>query len=509
MPTKNLKIADYLVDINNLIKTRSYDDALASCILGCKDLPENPAIFMQLAKVHRLRGAHADAAQALETSRSKGLPDKKYFTQKLENLWVANDLAGYTKTSQQMRKSGHVITERTSGNLIKCYYMAENWAEAEKEADLRLEQNIAPVFSNYKIIAALMADKLVNPIGVLQDRIFGPRGNPFMATGVLTVHMHMDEDAIALHDIAQRMAAKWPDHPAILPLIAELKQFSTTSSSLKNKHLKTGADVIDDAKNLFGKYQDSAAAFKHQLSAKTFRRDLVMDIATKDILISPRGDSDTVALVFLGAGGGALGPIQLLDSYLAAKGITAIYIRDLNRLIFTLGIKSLGDIEASAHGLSEILADIGTGKKTIAIGFSGGGMGALNIGMEMGVDRIICFSTPANATLPFIETIGDTRAPLFKFRLQQLSTKADLDAKQRLNRYNFTAPIELYYSEKVAIDRAHAEYLGDLANVKLRPFFTKHGHNSLMAAISTGWLPAILSDEVTDFNGEMHPDMGK
>lgn len=506
MRPKALTPADYRLVIKKQMETRAFDDALTSCKQACEQFPNNRVLLLRLAKAHTLLGELADATVALEKSKAKGLPDDKYFKQKLNIIWAANEYANYIATGQEMRRVGQEITVRISRNMIKCYYMLEDWTQAENEADIMLAQSVDPAFSNYKIIAALMADDLGNPIGVLKDKIFGPQGNPFMAKGVLTVHMHMDEDADALLDIAQRMTTKWPGHPAIAELVAELEKYSNGKPAIQNEHLRTGSDVIDDSENIFAKHPEVAEPFKGSLAPDMFSRDLVVDIASKDILISPRGDSDTVALVFLGAGDGAMGPIQLFDSYLATAGITAVYIRDFNRLIFTNGVKSLGgDIESSVTGLRKVLKQIGGAKKIIAIGFSGGGMGALNIGIEMDADRIICFSTPTNVNLAVLDTLGDTRAPIFQSRLNKLSAKEYLDVKEQIVRHKYEAPIELYYSRKVAIDRAHAENLGGIPNVKTLQFDTKLGHNTLMSAIATGWLGHILSGEISGFNGQMRP----
>ena len=128
------------------------------------------------------------------------------------------------------------------------------------------------------------------------------------------------------------------------------------------------------------------------------KRPLMVEDASRDVIIAEAPGTATAVLVFTAANDRVTFPLQILDRFLAAHGVTAIYIKDFQRLRFLNGVRSLGDnYERSIAAIREMVARLGA-RRICTIGNCEGGFASIRYGVDLGADRIIACKAPTYVT---------------------------------------------------------------------------------------------------------------
>lgn len=186
--------------------------------------------------------------------------------------------------------------------------------------------------------------------------------------------------------------------------------------------------------------------------------------------------SEAIALVFTGLADQAMFPLPIFDRYLATLNLTAVYLRDHNRLLYNNGISSLAsDFAGTVKSLHSLVSDLGT-RRLITIGTSAGGYAAIRYGLALDAECIVGFSAPTNLTADFLADDGRGRA--VARRLQTLPADA-LDALPLIQARERPTPIHLVYGEDMREDRRHALHLEGASGVNLHPLPGVDIHGSL------------------------------
>ncbi len=176
-----------------------------------------------------------------------------------------------------------------------------------------------------------------------------------------------------------------------------------------------------------------------------------------------------------------------------------IYVRDLEQLWYMKGLPGVSD---SPEGVSEHLRQLintQESKKTVTIGGSMGGYGALLFGHLLKADKVHAFS--GQTYLPTRRGLNLARA-VYRRRWRMLWKQRELLLNREINRLYFDlepllkgdsgrTTYHLYYSSKVASDLSHAQHVGDLPDVKLHEY-SDIGHHVAIALRDSGELKQIL-----------------
>ncbi len=197
-------------------------------------------------------------------------------------------------------------------------------------------------------------------------------------------------------------------------------------------------------------------------------RQLMVDDPERDVIVAEAGGATTAVLVFTGTNDGMSFPLVILDRYLAAMGVTAVYIKDFHRLRFLMGVRSLGeDYRGTLTALQGLVDRFGVAR-LCTMGNCEGGFAAIRYGAELGADRILAFAAPTHSPPESFTRLEGYRYML-RSRLRANVAEEWLDLKPFLEAGKYRLKIHLFYEEAVTRDRLHALHLADVPGVRLHP----------------------------------------
>jgi tetratricopeptide (TPR) repeat protein len=198
------------------------------------------------------------------------------------------------------------------------------------------------------------------------------------------------------------------------------------------------------------------------------RRPLLVADPARDILLAESPGAETAVLVFTAKDDAVSLPLPMFDRYLAALGLTAVYLKDFKRLRFLHGIQSLSENYAGTlAALAGVLSRLGV-KRLCTIGSCDGGFAAIRYGVELCSDRILAFgATTYSPRVPLtrIEQGGN----FMRNRLAANVSGDMIDLKPFLEGRSYGAQIELFYIEEDLRERSHALHLSGLRGISLHP----------------------------------------
>jgi tetratricopeptide (TPR) repeat protein len=218
-------------------------------------------------------------------------------------------------------------------------------------------------------------------------------------------------------------------------------------------------------------------AIRNIEAVRDLRRPIISPTYDKDVHISPPGDSGISVLAFLGLAHQLFVPIELIDAYLARRGISAVYLADRRNAAFMAGVESLGaDWKETNEALRGIVKRLGT-QRLITIGSSAGGPGTVSHGLALQAEAILGLSGIYTGDAQVRSQIGDARARLVAYKAQQ--SVGELCHMPHLFDATAHRPrVHLYFGSDQLVDRRNAELLATFENVKLFPLDAPCGHNT-------------------------------
>ncbi len=161
-------------------------------------------------------------------------------------------------------------------------------------------------------------------------------------------------------------------------------------------------------------------------------------------------------------------PLPLFDRYLAASGVTAVYLKDFRRPSYLRGIASLGEDYAAPlralRGLRERLP----AKRWCAIGYSAGGSAAIRYGVDIGADRVVSIAGQTHRARGAVAKL-ERGSRIVSGRLEASFSGEELDLRGFLTARRYSSRIEVVYAESAPRDRVHAEHLLGVSGVNLHP----------------------------------------
>lgn len=283
--------------------------------------------------------------------------------------------------------------------------------------------------------------------------------NPRWAFEAIRLLRSSDREQEALKALAAAMR-KWPRAASRPDLVALLPELKPTEEAIR-KALRD--DCPPD---------------------EVLRRPLIEDDGYSDCIVA-KGGRRAAVLVFTGQADRLALPLPLFDRYLAELDLSAIYLRDAQRVGYFNGVASLGDdYDETIVRLKELLVDLGA-MTVHAIGNSGGGLAAISYGLDVRARTALCFAAPVALHQAAAEP--DRRGDAFNARVIEHAPEARRDLRTRALASRGSTQIHLFYGEEMPADRYHAEALADVPCVTLHPIPGLAGPGALFrTAVSTG-----------------------
>lgn len=276
-----------------------------------------------------------------------------------------------------------------------------------------------------------------------------------------------------------RLLEQWPDNRAVQRFL-ELSGLggNRVMESLQAEP-RPRADEADAAEAEEGlaavrdtewRISDLRRLYRRAPADAALARPIVVDEEASDVLVAECIGAQTVVIVFTGTNDRVWLPLPMFDRYLAALGVSAVYLKDFRRLLFMQGVQSLGDsYEATVAGLRRIQRGL-QARRICTLGHSGGGRAAIRYGVELGAARIVSIAG-ATGPAPCLNPAAYPRDQIIQSRTLQHVPAEMLDLKPFLERRSSRAKITLVYGADSASETASARYLEALRQVQLQPVF--------------------------------------
>jgi tetratricopeptide (TPR) repeat protein len=261
----------------------------------------------------------------------------------------------------------------------------------------------------------------------------------------------------------ENVRKQWPDDPIVKRF---LRNYGPSAAVTPGAGIVTNwtADDNQDADQ-----QELQALADNAPDKAQWLRPILIADPERDVIVAEVSGAQTGVLVFTGGNDGFSMPLPLFDRYLAALNLTAIYLKDFNRLRYLRGIRSLGkDYDATIVALRNLLHGLGF-KRLCALGNCEGGFGAIRYGVELGADRIAAFGAPTYSPQDDPLTKLEQARNFMRNRLAASVPIEMMDLRGFLETRRTTAQIDLYYKAESTRDAIHAKHLSGLPGIRLQP----------------------------------------
>lgn len=502
-------------EIEDLWEQEDFEAALAICTRARRLFPERPNVFRMLSKTLLNLGDAEEAERMLAAAHRKGLPEDQFLSAKLGILWQTGDKERYLKTAQALRKYPDHTTVLLLSRMVDTMLDLQEWDQAAATANtlIRMEPTAGHMLK--KIQARLEAGDPDTLTSVYKDPLLGLLPEDEFTDLMSQLQRFVTVRSQAAVDRLHRACQRWPRNTRLQHILEAMERVTDGSdgdavswhvprSRSLQEQLSTVLERLHGNKFFYNPDENLnvASAMERQISASTLKRELTINPKEKAVVISDRAPGGKVAVVFTGLLDQTALPSDATDAFLAAAGYTTIYVKDFERLMYGNGIKALGpDLESSAAALRQIIDGMGDVTHVLAMGFSAGGFGAINFGMALKADRVLCFSPPTMIEEGFLQKVGDRRGRLLLARLKRSIAPEMLVAAPRIAAQEDPVQIDLIYGEHHHLDRSHSEALGGLPGVSLYPIRDYDGHNSVVQTILDGHLLPILDGDMSGLEG--------
>jgi hypothetical protein len=209
---------------------------------------------------------------------------------------------------------------------------------------------------------------------------------------------------------------------------------------------------------------------------------------TKDVQIVAR-NSELVVLLFCGKAGGLGIPLPMVHPWLAQLPASLVYLRDFRSAHYLHGIESLGPTrDATLTALRRIITSL-NGRRIVCFGNCGGVFGALDYGLDLGVDAVLCMSGHTNL-MPDSNIPARSAAKALALNVQ--FPDACLDMRELYSRAENPPRVCIAYGKNFWDDRIQAEHMSTLSCVTPYALEDCAEHNLIVELISRGEFQGLL-----------------
>lgn len=200
-------------------------------------------------------------------------------------------------------------------------------------------------------------------------------------------------------------------------------------------------------------------------------------------------NSETVVLLFCGRKHRLGLPLPLIYRWLAGLPASLIYLRDFKGAYFLHGVQSLGPTrDATLTELRRIITSL-RGRRIVCYGSSSGVFAALDFGLELGADAVLCMAGFTNLSPEFnIHTRRETNL----LAVQSQFPDARLDMRKAYLAVARPPRACIVYRQNNWDDRIQAEHMGELSSATLCGIENCADHNVIKEVILRGKYDGLL-----------------
>jgi len=432
--------------------------------------PEDPWCYV--GSIHALRGAgHADRIEPLIPVLSRLLTRARQNCRDLASLlsleievakarldWEAVRQAVQSSVAQGSKPSGRAFLALAQA----CWHLGSR-DEADDAASRALCED--PTLSEAVVLRAWVATERGDGEAALACYRRLTELNPgtvrwsMKAIQLLNRLGRVKEAMSELEGVRQR----WPNDPMVRMFLRNYGPASAgggSGSASAAGLMETGSATAEE--------EELRAILEKAPGASEHCRPLIVPTSDQDVLVGEVAGAQAAVLVFTGSNDAVSMPLPIFDRYMAALNITAIYLKDFNRLRFLRGVQSLGeDYPSSLAALRVRLNRLGA-KRLCTIGNCDGGFAAIRYGIELCADRIVTFCTPTFSPDDSLTKIEQARNFMRKRLAAQVPAEM-MDLRGFLEGREYRTRIDLFFEENDPRDRVQALHLKGLPGVRLNP----------------------------------------
>jgi tetratricopeptide (TPR) repeat protein len=420
---------------------------------------ESPELALALAQASIKCGETEVASNALALAKQRGAGEASAAPIELSIAWAAGDWPAMRSAAER------VIAARVSPTVDDFLALStacrnlNDLDAAASAAELACECN--PVLPAALMTAALIARERGEGEAALSHfRALAQRApeNPRWAIEIVWLLILLGRIAEATNELDSALAR--------VPMDAGLWQVAVEYAFRSPQDANSAGAKV-------GNGEEISRLSERAPGSSELLRATVIDEKLSDVIVAPAADTQTVVLVFTGASDQVSMPLAIFDRYLAALGVTAIYLKDFDRLLYLDGIRSLGsNYDATIAAFRQIKSRLAA-RRLCTVGSSDGGFAAIRYGVALGADRILSFDGPTHWAPQF-----DAFAFLTK-RLAKKFSEREIDLKEFIESQRSSSKITLFYGQGSHRDKMHAQYLSSSAGVHLHPVMGVNDHNVL------------------------------
>jgi tetratricopeptide (TPR) repeat protein len=460
----------------------NYREAADALRAETKRQPKQPRLVLALAQALGKCGDAAAAAAALALARERGVDPTTALRAERGLAWSRKDWPSLRRLSEELIE---LQSNPGAGDFVALAIACRNLDEpagAAAAAARALERDPRNVPAGSAAAWAALelgdAEAAISQYrelaGLAPDNPFWP----FQIVRTLVLIGSVEEAARELGAALQR----WPSAPALRALAM------TYGFCSPDELAPAAADPLDIAGS---RERELRQIMQRAPEDSALSRPVVAEDKARDVLVAEAPGAKTVVLVFTALNDVMSMPLPLFDRYLAALGVTAIYLKDFRRLRYLGGIASLGtDYPTTVPALRQLCGRL-QAKRLCAIGYSAGGYAAIRYGVELAAARIVSFAGDTHMVRdPAARWERGYR--LIRERVRAKFDDAEIDLRQVLTARRSSATIELVYPAAWPRDRAQAMHLSGIAGVALHPVTGCDDHNLLSWLALHADLPAMF-----------------
>lgn len=445
---------------------RDWPAAMIRWKLARERFPENP--WSYLGSIHALRASgDADevatmlskAETVLPVAKERGFDAMAARRVELEIARARVDWAAVKEAAQNIIAKEAEPSAQTLLVLAQACWHVENHEAADRAAEQALAAD--PGLSEAWLVRAWVATDQGDGEAALSYYRRLVELNPNTVRWLLKVVQllnllgHVKE---AVHEL-KAISARWPDDPGVKMFV----QNFGPAAGLKLDATSAADGAQDDATD---QSVSSQALLARAPGAARRLRPLIDSDSGREVVVAELKHAATAVLVFTGMNDAVSIPLTIFDRFMAALPVTAIYLKDFNRLRYMVGVESLShDYQGTILALRGMLRALGV-TRLCTFGNCDGGFAAIRYGLELGAERIIAFApathTPQDAAAKF-----ERGRNLKRLRFAERVTKEMSDLKPFIEAKLGGSQIELFYAEGDPRERMHALHLAGVAGVSL------------------------------------------
>lgn len=434
-----------------------------------------------------------EGTAALAAARSAGLDERAALQMEINLAEARNDWQTTRRAAEQLIAIENSSSAQTLLALARACWHLKVLAEAESAASRAL--TLEPMLAEAAIIGAWVAteqgdgEKSVyyyETLARIQPNT--PRW-PLELIRTLNILGRVNEVAIQLRGVVSR----WPDHP----LVRSNEMAHSFGALTWLDTARGGLDSADAGTAAERAFPEVAAKAP---SAAELRRTVIIDNPARDVIYCKAEDATAAVFVFTAMNDAFGIPLSIFDRYLAALGVSAVYLKDFNRLLYLRGVRSLGsDYQTTVAALRGILDRLRV-QELYVFGHSSGGFAAIRYGVELRACRIVCFSTATRISAELVPQFRRSRRITTK-RYLASATSDMCDLKPFLQNKRHASEIRLYYADGDEFDRAEALHLEGLEGVSLHQVAGVSKHNIVLPMAACGIFRDVIAS-VFDFSSQ-------